>query len=697
MSYSASTAVAATPDAVDPSAANGQAYPRDLDELHTRAVRWFEEAERGTIDERRESEQCRDYYDGYQWSKAEMDTLRSRNQPITTYNMIFDKVETICGLERKARTDPKAFPRTPREDDRADAATQSLRYMADESKFSLTRSSVYENMWIEGFGGCKIELKDDHMGGADPKPEWVPWDRIFRDPHSRMLDFSDARYKGIVIWMDRDQADEMYGDINADVCAQSFGPMGGTYDDRPGIINWQDSTRQRCRFVEMHWTERGVWWEMTFTKAGIVIPPMVSPIEDRDGNPVCRLRLQSARVDRDNKRYGPVRHQIPRQDAINKRHSKALHLLSVRQVITEVGAVENIDEARREVAKPDGVVVVNPGMRFDIEQTADLANGQLKLLEFATQEMQTSGPNASMMGNDSRELSGRAIIAQQAGGVMQNEPMADALRYWARDVYEVCWMAIRKYWTSEKWVRVTDDLGSIRWVGINRQVTLRDEIAGMEPEQQQNAMRMLQLVPNDPRLDQVIRTENDISDLDVDITVEEGNTSPTIAAEQFQTLVQMSSIQPGLIPGDVLIAASSLPNKQQLLDRMKAHQEQQAAMAAKQAPLIQANAEAEVAGKQAKAAADNALALERQHNVVHSIASVHEMHTNMLMPPPDAPSDVGGVAPELQNAQAVADIQKTAAETATEQARARDLHFAGVKKVAEVHAIMHPPAQKPAS
>ena len=34
---------------------------------------------------------------------------------------------------------------------------------------------------------------------------------------------------------------------------------------------------------------------------------------------------------------------------------------------------------------------------------------------------------------------------------------------------------------------------------------------------------------------------------------------PAIQAEQFQTLVQLASIQPGLIPGDVLIAASSLP------------------------------------------------------------------------------------------------------------------------------------------
>jgi hypothetical protein len=45
----------------------------------------------------------------------------------------------LCGLERRARTDPKAFPRTPAEDDRADAATQALRYVADDNDYSRIR------------------------------------------------------------------------------------------------------------------------------------------------------------------------------------------------------------------------------------------------------------------------------------------------------------------------------------------------------------------------------------------------------------------------------------------------------------------------------------------------------------------------------------------------------------------------------
>ena len=82
-----------------------------------------------------------------------------------------------------------------------------------------------------------------------------------------------------------------------------------------------------------------------------------------------------------------------------------------------------------------------------------------------------------------------------------------------------------RYWKAGKWVRVTDDLNRTRWVGINRPVRLMDKLGRHGPEQRR-AMVMQQMQPplpaGDPRLQQVIGAEYDISDLDVDITVEEG-------------------------------------------------------------------------------------------------------------------------------------------------------------------------------
>jgi hypothetical protein len=619
-------------------------YPRDAMEQHAKLVRWFEEAERSSQNEREQAERDRDYYDGAQLTPGELAALKKRGQPPLIDNYIRDKVDLLCGMERKARTDPVAYPRTPQEEDRADAATQALRYLQDDLVMPQIRSSVWENMLIEGIGGAELGLEDDGKGGANITLTHVAWDRLFRDPHSRNADCSDSRYHGLVAWMDRDQLEEMYPQAG-DVLEEAFSHQSGTYGDRPGVVAWQDSTRERCRVVQVYWKEGGDWWGATITKTGFLAEPWRSPFKDRKGRSACPLRLRSAYVNRDNERYGVVRDLVTLQDAINKRQSKALHQLSVSRIKAPVGALDDIDKARREAAKPDGVIIYNPipGMEVQIESGADLAMGQFKLHEVAISRMQAKGPNAAMQGNDPRDLSGRAILAQQAGGAAVNEPLADGLRQWTRELYEIMWMAVREFWRGERWLRVTDDLGKLKFVGINRQITLADRLAEMPEEMRGMALQRLGMVPNDPRLQQVVGTENDVSDLEVDITIEEGNDVPALQAEQFSMLAQLAgSLPPGTIPPDVLIAASSLKNKAELLERMKEAQQAQAQAQQAQAPIAQAAAQAEVAVKQTQAQLNEARAADLQHTSVERIARVHKAAAESPVLPVEGP----GIQPQ---------------------------------------------------
>jgi hypothetical protein len=546
-----------------------------------------------------------------------------------------------------------------------------LRYIADDNDFQALRSQVFDNMLVEGFGGLEVGLEDDGQGGANITLAHVPWDRIWVDPHCRQPDMLDARYLGIVIWMDRDQLEDMYPDA-ADVIEGSFAAdMTSQFRDRPDYMMWTDNNRVRCRVVQCHWSDRNEWYSATFTKAGYLTQPQRSMFKDRKGKSACSLILQSAYIDQDNNRYGMIRDLISLQDEINKRRSKALHLLSVHQVVAEQGAVQDVDEARRQVAKPDGYVEITPGMKFEIENGGDMATGQFQLLQHATSEMQLSGPNAAMSGTDPRELSGRAILAQQAGGAVQNEPLADSLRMWARRVYEMCWMAAREYWTAGKWVRVTDDLQDTRWVGINRPVTLQDELAQMPQQQRAMAMQQLQLQPGDPRLQQVIRVENDITDLDVDITIQEGQDIPAMQQETFQTLVQLAGMQPGLIPGDVLIAASSLRDKDAILERMKQHQQQQAQMGQQAAQLKAQQVQAGIAKDQGQAQANFALAGERKHNVIQGM---HGMQMDLNAPPDNPPGaqqpTQEQMTPDMMLAHQMADLAKKHADIANTHANA---------------------------
>ena len=162
--------------------------------------------------ERLLSARDRDYVcDGNQWTRAELDALRARGQPDVTINYCSRKIDLMCGLERKSSTDPKAFARNPSDEDiKANAATDSLRYIADDNNFPIIRSDVYENIFVEGVGGGELGFEDDGQKAANITITQAPFDRLGGSGirTSRKLDFSDARYRGIVIWMDRDQAYE---------------------------------------------------------------------------------------------------------------------------------------------------------------------------------------------------------------------------------------------------------------------------------------------------------------------------------------------------------------------------------------------------------------------------------------------------------------------------------------------------------
>jgi hypothetical protein len=143
-----------------------------------------------------------------------------------------------------------------------------------------------------------------------------------------------------------------------------------------------------------------------------------------------------------------------------------------------------------------------------------------------------------------------------------------------------------------------------------------------------------------------------------------------------------------LIPGDVLIAASSLRNKADLLDRMKQHQQQMQQQQAAQAPLVQAHAEAQVKATQAKAAADGALAAERIHNIHSEFSAPPFGQPNVAPDPPSAPGTVEPqMHPVLQNAHDLADLRQK--QTAAHVNQATVLH-----KMAQAAAAMRPPPPK---
>lgn len=581
----------------------------------------FEDSEEATQDARKLSERDRDYYDNEQLTDAEKKALARRGQPEVIINRIKRKIDFLVGVEKQQRVNPRATPRTPQHEDDADGATQGLIYVADKENFDHKRSQVWRNILVEGAGGMGVRVEPSRDGrGVEIRLQRVAWDRMFADPHSSEPDYSDAAYKGVVTWMDYADALAQYpeGRDALDVTMASAGNLSDTYDDKPKWRLWADKKRKRVRIVQI-WIKRDdQWFFAEFTKGGI-LKAGPSPYQTDTGESDDEFVFQSAYVNRQNDRYGVVREMVSPQDEINKRRSKSLHLLNTAQIVTERGAWEgDLEALRKEAARPDGVILLNPGgsEKFKYETRTDLAAGHLGLLQEAKNEIDLMGPNATQMGDKaggSAAASGKAIIASQTGGMIELGDLLDALRHFDVRVWRKIWYRIRQFWDAPKWIKVTDDEKNLRWVAFN-----------VPPDQ----LEMLR-AQNPQMAEKISASVGNVAELDCDITIEDAPDTVTPALEQWTALIELA--KGGVpIPPDVLIeAAPNLKNKGKILERMS-----QPNPAQEQAQKIQIEGEA-------------AKVEETKSKTIKNLADAHASQMPDMQPMPEPQQPEGPKPPSV--------------------------------------------------
>lgn len=572
------------------------------DKLNTeQLIQMFEDSAQASNDSRKAAERDRDFYDGKQWTSEEESALKKRGQAPIVINLCAPKIDYLLGVERKSRTDPKGFPRTPGHTDAAEACTDALRYIVENNNFDQVSSDAFEEAVIEGIECASIEAKQV-KDGIEVSIELDKFDRFFYDPHSRKRDYSDASYMGKVKWVDLADAKRLNPDKESELDqAVSDHSDDSSYDDKPGFKNWISSDRQRIRLIEIYFLHQGQWHQAILTKGAFISDPKPSVYLDQYGEPENPMVAASAKIDRDGNRYGVLRGFIGPQQEINKRRSKFLHQLSVRQTTSDQGAIENVNAMKKELAKPDGHVETVPGMRFDILPTGDMSQGQFTLYQDAVNHFNTVGANAALQGKAEGDPSGRALENMQQAGMFELGPYFDTHRAWKRRVYKAIWNRVRQFWKEEKWIRVTDDESNLKWVGLNQPVTvaeqmLMDQTELSLAEVKEKFSAELQQASANPALSQVASTQNQVAEIDVDIILDDAPDVVTLQSEEYDQLVKMYSANPQGVPWEMVVQASTLRNKDKLLKMFETPEGQDS----EQAKLAQAVQSLELADKQAK-------------------------------------------------------------------------------------------------
>jgi hypothetical protein len=606
-------------------------YQPDLSRLR----RMFDDARNSNSEARRESETDRDYYDGHQLTAGERAKLRQRKQPEIIINRVRPGIAGVIGMVEQSKTDPRAFARNPAGERSATVASETLRYVADTSHFDQTKMEALENYLVEGTCAVLIEGAPD----ADVTVTQIRWEEFFADPRSRRNDFSDARYLGAAKWMYADDLAAIYPEFNDDITdflrEGSMGSLNGLiggdgFEDRPeNVTPWISRQQRRLMVVEMYFREGGEWMRAVFY-AGQALEAGPSPYTDEDGKPTCPIVAESCFVDRQNRRYGMVRDMRGPQDEINMRRSRLLHLANSRQLQPIDGNTNptDADEARRQAAMPDGVVPLG----YQIVPTQDMTAGNVNLLQEAKGEIERMGPNPAILGRQGSDASGRAVLARQQAGMVELARVLGRHADWELRCYKQMWARAKQFWTAPKWIRITDDIGTPQYVQIN------DPTPQPGPNGEPGAPVV------DFQTGQPVPQQNHIAKMDVDIIVDTVQDTATIAQEQFTEIVRLISSVPGmaqLFPPEVILKASSLTNKKELIDDLMKAKQEQAQQAAQQQQIQQAGVQADLMKTHSEVAKNEATARFTEARAIQTAAGAHMSIDQHLSPPPGPTGDVG--------------------------------------------------------
>jgi hypothetical protein len=288
---------------------------------------------------------------------------------------------------------------------------------------------------------------------------------------------------------------------------------------------------------------------------------------------------------RDNLPYGVIRWMRDIQDDVNKRASKALHILSTNKVIMDEGAVEDMDDFIEEVSRPDAVIVKKAGKNIELNVDRELAPAHLDLMSRNIQMIQqVGGVTDELLGRSTNAVSGVAVQARQEQGSVATNKLFDNLRLAVQMQGETQLSLLEQFMTEQKEFRITNERGTPDFVTVNDGLPDHD----------------------------ITRTKADfiISESDWRATMRQA------ATQQLTDMMMKMPPQVALVMLDLVVDSMDLPNRDELVKRIRAvngqkdpdatemtpEEQQQMAAQQEQAAAQKAMFEAELMEKQGKAA-----------------------------------------------------------------------------------------------
>jgi len=589
-------------------------------------IRYAWARDHGHSDFVQKADKCDAFFRGEQWSRADKAKLAAVQRPALTINKILSTISTVMGEQIFNRAETSFRPRNGSPAEIADVLNKVFKQIADNNQLDWKRSDMFADGIItsRGFLDVRIDYNDSMQGevkvcNLNPK-------NVILDPDGEEYDPDSWSEVFVTKWVTADDIAVLYSKEDAEMLRtrdKSFFPFGydSIYDLRdrfgdrmspnsPVVTGYDHSNVVRnIRIIDRQYRQLDTQEHFLAPATGDMraIPKdfdrnRIAWFVEKFGFQVVKKLVRRIRwtITADNivlfddwspyKHFtvvpyfpyfrhghtiGMVENLLDIQELLNKATSQELHVINTTANSgwkVKSGSLTNmtIEELEEKGAQTGLVVEVNEVDNIEKIQPNQIPTGLDRVTFKAENHIDTvSGVSDSMKGFDREDVAAKAIDKKrQAGSSNLAKPMDNLTRSdWilARNILDL----VQEFYTEERVMTITKDpvTGETEDLTVN-QVTPAGEVL------------------------------NDLTLGEYGVVITSVPHRETLEDSQFEQAIALKEL--GIaIPDSVLIGASRLLNKNDIIKQME--EAQNGAEAQRVRELEARAAEAEVSKTEAEA------------------------------------------------------------------------------------------------
>ncbi len=521
-----------------------------------------------------------------QWDPADIAYLDSKKRHHLSLNVIFPIINLLTGYERQNRVDIKCFPKKGGLNLVADLMTELAKDVEDKSLGLYLRSAAFLDglIAIKGFLSLDIKYENDPFNGEIVIDNDNPYD-IAEDPNNTKYDLNFGKYVIRSYWADKELTSLTYPKSKKDIDDLKYDDLDNRDKTRmPGSLQSPDQFKARIRET---------WWK-SYEKAIFLIDTvnminkrvhktkkdLLNAILEKDRrmaeeegrNPILTVREQVipvlnctttiGKIELENVErpygemsmfpiirftpyfvkgnfFGVVDNLIDPQREKNKRRSQALNLLNTSAnsgFFNKKKGGADPDELAEEGSSPGGIIGYDEVMPKKIEPT-QLSTGHIQLEQLAENDAaKISSVNVNMLAQGPASESGIKDKQRINQGLIGNEIIFDNMKY-THKIYSETMVELIRYgntYTTQEMMAIASDA---------------------------------KIEANVDQLYEAIRSRK-VGKYGIEVS--SSPTNPTIRMANEGLLLDMARIYGEIIPPDIVINASDVPKKDEIVERLKA-------------------------------------------------------------------------------------------------------------------------------